>query len=90
MARLSRALSTVAIALRPAAALASSRTFEKLNGVDIAALILAENVERRNLSPGQTRDGTGDADEARAREADRSQPDLGIGKSCDEEDRERV
>jgi len=27
--------------------------FERLNGVDIAALILAENVERRNLSAGQ-------------------------------------
>ncbi|MER8602345.1 hypothetical protein NKH48_00885 [Mesorhizobium sp. M1233] len=27
--------------------------FERLNGVDIAALILAENVERRNLTAGQ-------------------------------------
>jgi hypothetical protein len=27
--------------------------FERLNGVDVAALILAENVERRNLSVGQ-------------------------------------
>lgn len=31
--------------------------FERLNGVDVAALILAENVERRNLSAGQRAKG---------------------------------